>query len=146
MSSASDRLARSRMAIIEHVYRKDARKDGFAKAAHHVQRDAEEWEADEIATAGNGLLARVKRAVKDFWRHHPARLGLEVATPLLARYAAKNPAAYVSIAALSGAVFVAARPWRLLSVTGVLVALAKSPQLAGAVMAAMSGGDWDEET
>jgi hypothetical protein len=37
-----------------------------------------------------------------------------------------------------------ARPWRLVSVTGVLVALAKSPQLASVVMSAMSGGGDDD--
>ena len=148
MSSASEQLARSRQAILRHVYRKEARKAGFEQAERHVQRDAEQWEESEGAAPppGNDWFARIKRAAKDIWRHHPARLGLEVATPLLARQAAQHPVAYVSIAAAAGALFMVARPWRLLSVTGVLVTLAKSPHLAGAVMAAMSGGNWDEET
>jgi hypothetical protein len=72
-------------------------------------------------------------------------MGLQVAEPVLASYARKQPVAYVSIAAAAGAIFMIARPWRLISVTGVLVALAKSPQMAGVVMSAMSGSDWDDE-
>jgi hypothetical protein len=145
--SAADRLARSRLAIIEHVYRKDARKDRFASAARHVQEDGEQWEAAQAAASsgGGGWVSRLRRAAKSYWRHHPARMGLEVATPILSSYAGKHPATYVSAAAAAGAVFMIARPWRLLSVTGVLMALAKSPQLASVVMSAMSGGDLDEE-
>ena len=146
MSAAGDKLARSRLAIIEHVYRKEARKDPLARAANRVQPDAEEWAAAAAATgSGGGWFDRVKRAAKSYWRHHPARMGLQVAEPLLAKYAAKQPLAYVSIAAGAGAILMIARPWRLISVTGVLVALAKSPQVAGVVMSAMSGTDWDDE-
>ena len=67
-----------------------------------------------------------------------------MATPLLASYARRHPAQYVGIAVAAGALVMVARPWRLVSVTGVLLALAKSPQLAGVVMSAMSGSD-DEE-
>lgn len=155
MSGASDRLARSRLAIIEHVHRKELRKDRFAQAAQHTQRDAEQysegngeqWEAAKAAAAsGNGgWFTRVKRAARSYWRHHPARMGVQMATPVLSSYARKHPAAYLSAAVAAGAVFMVARPWRLISVTGVLVALAKSPQLAGVVMSAMSGSDWDED-
>jgi hypothetical protein len=144
MSAASDKLARSRLAIVEHVYRKESRKD---RAAQHVQQDGEQWEAAEAAAAsgGGGWFSRIKRAAKSYWRHHPARMGVQMATPLLASYARRQPVAYLSIAAVAGAIFMVARPWRLISVTGVLVALAKSPQLAGVVMSAMSGTDWDDE-
>jgi hypothetical protein len=147
MTGASDKLARSRLAIIEHVYRKETRKDRFAAAAQHVQPDGEQWEAAEAAAASGdgGWFTRIGRAAKSYWRHHPARMGVQMATPLLASYARRQPVAYVSIAAVAGAVVMIARPWRLISVTGVLVALAKSPQLAGVVMSAMSGTDWDDE-
>lgn len=160
MSGASDRLARTRLAIIEHVHRKEARKDRFAQAARRTQRDAEQgdgedegehegeqWEAAQAAAAsgGGGWFTRIQRAARSYWRHHPARMGVQMAKPVLASYARKHPAAYLSVAAVAGAIFVVARPWRLISVTGVLVALAKSPQLAGVVMSAMSGSDWDED-
>ena len=146
--SAADQLARSRLAIVEHVYRKDARKDRFAAAAHHVQEDGEQWEAAQAAASSGGgnWFSRIARGAKSYWYHHPARMGLEVAKPVLSSVARKKPVAYVSVAALAGAAIMIARPWRLVSVTGVLVALAKSPQLAAVVMSAMSGNDFDEET
>lgn len=150
MSDAGARLARTRLAIIEHVYRKElrkeSRKDRLAAAAEHVQADGEQWEAAQAAAAsGGGTFSRVRRAARSYWRHHPARMGLQVARPVLSRYARRHPAAYVSIAALAGAIFMVARPWRLISVGGVLLALAKSPQLSGVLMSAMSGGDWDDD-
>ena len=146
MSAASDKLARSRLAVIEHVYRKEARKDPFAAAAKHVQPDGEQWEAAQAAASsgGGGWFSRISRAAKSYWRHHPARMGVQMATPVLSAYARKHPAAYVGAAAAAGAIFMVARPWRLISVTGVLVAIAKSPQLAGVVMSAMSGLDDDD--
>ena len=139
MSGASDRLARSRLALIEHVHRKELK-------GGRTQPDGEQWEAAQAAAAsGGGWFTRIKRAAQSYWRHHPARMGVQVATPILSQYARKQPLAYMGIAAAAGAVVMIARPWRLVSITGVLVALAKSPQLAGVVMSAMSGGGWDDE-
>jgi hypothetical protein len=83
--------------------------------------------------------------MKVYWRHHPARMGLQVAEPLISDYARRSPATFLGIAAVAGAVFMVARPWRLISVTGLLIALAKSPQLAAVVMSAMSGADMEDE-
>jgi hypothetical protein len=140
MSAAGDRLARTRLAIIEHVNRKERRKDPYAD-------EDDPWGAAEAAAAssGGGWFSRVKSAAKSYWRHHPARMGLQMATPALSAYARQHPGTYIGVAAVAGAVFMIARPWRLISITGVLVALAKSPQLAGVVMSAMSGGGFDED-
>ena len=137
---ASDRLARSRLAIIEHVQRKEMRHQ-------RVQPDGEQWDAakDAAASSGGGWFTRLKHAAQSYWRHHPARMGLQLATPVLSQYARRHPAAYVGIAVAAGAIVMVARPWRLVSVTGVVLALAKSPQLAGVVMSAMSGGDFNEQ-
>ena len=148
MTSAGDRLARTRLAIIEHVHRKQGKPDrARAQRARGEKEDGEQWEAAEAAaaTARGGLFRRIGRAARTYWRHHPARVGVQMATPVLSMYARKHPAAYLGVAALAGVAFMIARPWRLISVTGLLVALAKSPQLAGVVMAAMSGSDDDEE-
>jgi hypothetical protein len=147
VSLAANRLALTRLALIEHVHRKE-RKPQRARAqqARGEHEDGEQWEAAEAAAATGGTwFSRIGRAAKSYWRHHPARMGVQMATPLLSQFARRQPLAYVGIAALAGAVILVARPWRLVSVTGVLVALAKSPQLAGVVMSAMSGGDYDDE-
>lgn len=147
MSDAADRLARSRLALIEFVHRKEIRKDKRAQNALNEHEEGEQWEAAESAAASahGGWFSRVKTAAKVYWRHHPARMGLQLAEPMLAEYARRSPGTYLGISAAAGALFVIARPWRLISVTGVLVALAKSPQLAGVVMSAMSGADVEDE-
>ena len=72
----------------------------------------------------------------------PARLGVELATPVLSGYAARKPAQFLGIAAAVGAIVMVARPWRLISVTGLIVALLKSSQLSSVVMSAMSTADF----
>jgi hypothetical protein len=69
-------------------------------------------------------------------------MGVELATPVLSAYARRKPMQYLGIAALVGAVFVVAKPWRLISATGIVVALLKSSQLSGLMMSAMSAADF----
>jgi hypothetical protein len=72
-------------------------------------------------------------------------MGVELAAPVLSKYGQEHPVQYLSIAAAAGAVLMIARPWRLVSVGGVLVALLKSPQLASVVMSALSPVGEDDE-
>ncbi|HEY1230934.1 MAG TPA: hypothetical protein VGF26_26810, partial [Ramlibacter sp.] len=65
---------------------------------------------------------------------------LDIARPALASYARRKPLQYLGLSALAGAGLFMLRPWKLISVTGVLVALVKSPQVAGLVMSALSTG------
>jgi hypothetical protein len=144
--AAAERLARTRLALIEYVHRKEVRKDRKARVGAGEHKEDEQWDAAEAAAAtGSGSwFDRIKRAARVYWRHHPARAGVQMATPLLSAYARRHPGAYLGIAAGAGVIFMIVRPWRLISVTGVLLALAKSPQLAGVVMSAMSGSDYED--
>jgi hypothetical protein len=65
-------------------------------------------------------------------------MALDFARPALASYAQRKPVQYLGIAAAAGAALFLLRPWKLISVTGVLVALVKSPQVASLVMSAMA--------
>jgi hypothetical protein len=159
MSDSSDKLARTRLAIVEHVYRKENRKetrheDPAAFSSEQTRERERNSRAgsepnsragSESGVRGRGNWRRAKRAARSYWRHHPARMGVQMAAPLLSRYARSHPLAYLGIAAAAGALLMVARPWRLISVTGVLMALAKSPQVAGLVMSTMSGWDDEEE-
>ena len=72
-------------------------------------------------------------------------MAVELATPALGAYAEKRPFRLLGIAAVVGAVVVVTRPWRLISVTGLLVAVAKSSQLSGLLMSALSAADFQRE-
>ncbi len=143
MTDAADKLARTRLAIIEHVHRRDRRNDDRETRRPGAEQDR----SDEDRSSGGPVawFGRFRRAVSSWWRHHPAHMGVELATPLLSSYAKRKPARFLGIAAALGAVFVVARPWRLISVTGLIVALAKSSQLSSIVMSAMSAADFQKD-
>lgn len=77
-----------------------------------------------------GSLRRLWRALRRttlvWWRSHPAHLAAALVQPVLGQYARTHPLALLGGAAALGAVVVLARPWRLIPVTGVLMAALKS--------------------
>jgi hypothetical protein len=154
MSDSADKLARTRLAIIAHLQ---------GQERHHERRKNREYEepySQEQESEGQpkrawagiksrgrsaaGWFGHMKNVLGTWWRHHPASLGVELATPVLSNYAARKPVQYLAIAAAVGAVVVVLRPWRLISVTGLVVALLKSSQLSTLVLSAMAG-DHDTE-
>ena len=52
---------------------------------------------------------------------------------------------FLGIAAAIGAVVVIARPWRLISITGLLLAIAKSSQLSTVLLSALSAADYQKD-
>lgn len=145
MTASSDKLAQTRLAIIEHVHRKERRKDVARKEMHEATdqaraqaRSAVTGDGTDPPPEGEGWFAHAGHALRSWWRYHPARMAADLATPVLSTYARRKPVQFLGIAAAAGALFLLARPWKLISVTGVVVALLKSPQVAGLIMSAMS--------
>jgi hypothetical protein len=54
------------------------------------------------------------------------------------KYARDNPLKLIGVAATVGAVVVIAKPWRLISVTGVLIAAMRSTQMSSLVASFLS--------
>lgn len=143
MSDAGDRLARSRLAIIEQV---QGRKRGSGPERHSAQAREDAGEPNGgYEETGDGWFGHVRHALGTWWRYHPAHMGVEMATPLLAAYARRKPAQFLGIAAAAGAAIMVLRPWRLISATGIVVALVKSSQLSGLLMSAMSAADYQKD-
>jgi hypothetical protein len=149
MSDAADKLARSRLALIEHIQRRERRDEKKETRRARVREQGEQGEQDwDQSDAGDDparWFARFKRAAGAWWRSHPARLGLELATPVLSGYATRKPAQFLGISAAVGAIVMITRPWRLISMTGLIVALLKSSQLSSVVMSAMSAADFKKD-
>lgn len=124
---ASDRLGRTRLALLEYL---QGRQHGSPSAG---EDPSEQW---RVASRWRGL----REAGQRYWQGHPARLLARLATPLLAHWGRRHPLAFIGIAAAAGAMLLLARPWRLISVTGLLVAALKSPHLASMVMTALASG------
>ena len=144
MSDAADKLAQTRLAIIAHVQRRERRRERAADARTSASAAATTSELGaeaQPAAASGGWFASLKRVAGAWWRHHPAHMGLELATPVLSAYAARKPRAVPGHRRRwSARCSWSSRPWRLISVTGLLVALVKSSQLSSMVLSAMSAG------
>lgn len=140
MSDAGDRLARSRLAIIQQVQRRERRPGRDDRQRGRAQREATGSDSDG-EESGGGWFGHVRHALGTWWRHHPAHMGVELATPLLSSYARSKPLQFLGIAAAVGAALMVARPWRLISATGLVVALLKSSQLSTLLVSALSAAD-----
>jgi hypothetical protein len=150
----AERLARSRLAIVEHLAGRDKRHDRSERHERQAARDegqapddGPELEAEDDRRARRGgWFGGMRGAARAWWRHHPAQFALEMATPVLQSEMRKRPFLVLGAAAGIGALLVVTRPWRVISVGTLLVAIVKSSQLSGVVMSAVAGAQgWHED-
>jgi hypothetical protein len=145
MSEASDKLAKSRRAILEHVARRERKHDPRMQSPEGAYEDMGSFVDDEPPPPGSGWFGHFGHAVRTWWRYHPAHMAVELATPLMRGYARRKPVQLLAISLGLGAALTLARPWRVISVTTLVVALLKSSQLSNLFMAAMSAADYRKD-
>jgi hypothetical protein len=137
--TAQQRLAASRQAIVRDMNRDDPETGHLAdvddEADGYAQSDISETGID----ASSGSWDLIKQVGQSWWRSHPAHLALDVAKPMMQTYAKEQPLKLLGIAAGTGVALVVLRPWRLISLTGVAIALLKSTQLTGVVQSLIFG-------
>lgn len=145
MTDARARLLQSRQAILEQIARRERRHDPRETPPRADTGAA--WSGEEMPRPprSGGWWARAKYAADTWWRHHPAHMAAEVAGPLLASYGRSNPAKFLGFAALGGAALMFAKPWRLISLTTIAVAILKSTHLPSVLMSAMSAADFERD-
>jgi hypothetical protein len=140
MTEATDKLAKSRLAIYECVARRERRHDPREETAYGFESGA--GYPDEEPPPGGGWFGHLSHAVRTWWRYHPAHMAVDLAAPLARSYARRKPWQLVGISFATGAALTFARPWRLISLTTLAVAVLKSSQLSNLLMAAMSAADY----
>lgn len=113
-ASPQERLERTRSALAQQLERRRRKRPALPDAATATKQ---------------GMLARVRRASKAWWATHPLHDAVDFATPALQDYAERRPLRILGIAAGAGAAVTLLRPWRMLPVTGVLLALVKASNL-----------------
>jgi hypothetical protein len=148
IDDARARLALSRQAILEHVARKERRHDPRESGPQGPRMAADgrpRQEPPPQRARGDGLFARAASAAGIWWRHHPAHMAVEIATPVLATLGRRKPAVLLGGAALVGAAFMFARPWRLISATTLLFAVVKVTNLPGLLMSALAAADYERD-
>jgi len=80
----------------------------------------------------------VSRTLRVWWQHHPLHTAAELASPALGSYAREHPMKLLGVAAAAGAAAVVLKPWRLISLGGLLLATLKSSELSAVVMSLLS--------
>lgn len=127
-----ERLAISRKAIVRHMTRHDRQQQQSGEdAAGNVAGEGPEGSRDST-------WALVKRTTRTWWKNHPANIALDFATPVVGDYARKHPFRVLGIAAGVGALAVAIKPWRLVSLGGLLLATVKSSDLTSVVLSMLT--------
>jgi hypothetical protein len=123
--TGAQRLARSRLAILDYLRQGHESRTSDGRDSAHSPTGTTVW---------RGACDAMRR----HWEDHPAKLALELATPLLSHWGQRHPLAFLGIAAGTGAALVIARPWKLISVTGVLVAAIKSSNLTSLALSTLA--------
>lgn len=132
-----ERLANSRRAILRHLTRnRKTPDDQIGNAPSDMEQSGE---------AAGGKWNVFKRAMRTWWHHHPVNVALAVAQPVISRYAAEKPFKLLAISAGVGAATVAIRPWRLVSLGGLLLAALKSSELSNLVLSVLYSSPGDSE-
>ena len=124
-----ERLGLSRLALVNYM------NQGDGSRPNRLDADAGNAECNP---SQSGMWHTVKRAVRMWWQHHPAQIAIDVARPVLGNYARDKPLQLLGIAAGAGAAVVLLRPWRLVSMTGLLFATIKSTEFSGLLLSLLS--------
>lgn len=135
MPTPQERLAASRKAIVRHMTRDEQPLAGTDES-YEI--------GDESGLTSNNSSfwpSAVARAVRTWWRHHPISMAVDVAKPVVRRYAKGHPFTLLGVAAFTGAAMVMTRPWRLLSLGGILLAAVKSAAVPSVLMSLFSPPD-----
>lgn len=131
--SPQERLISSRKAIIRFMTK------GYEQPSNEqVDLDQEDYQGKRSSESAGHHWQNIKHAIKVWWQHHPAQLALDLAVPVLGKYAEKKPLQLLGIAAGAGAVIVLIRPWRLVSVTGLALTALKSSKVSALVLSLLT--------
>ncbi len=125
--SPRERLDNSRQAIVRQM-------------GHDTATTVERGGSDTEIDASASTWSLVKQTATSWWHGHPASLALDFAQPRMQRFAQEQPLKLLAIAAGIGAATVFLRPWRLISLTGLVFAALKSSEVAGLASSLLASG------
>ena len=135
----AEKLALSRLAIVEYLARKERpTEDSRAEPEEVVGADDGPAKRRKNRPRRGGWIGGVMSGAKAWWEQHPAQMALEIVSPVLGKTMRKHPFQVLAASTAVGALLVVTRPWRLISLTTLVVAFVKSSQLSGVVMSALT--------
>lgn len=127
-----EKLAISRKALMR-VMARDTRSQGEPEFG-----GAEPGHPHSDTVKEGSAFSAMSYAFQTWWRHHPAHAVLDVGRPMFDRYAARRPFQVLGIALALGASAVLLRPWRLVSIGGLLLAAIKSASTPGVLLSMLT--------
>ena len=128
--SPQTRLVASRKALFRYMERHDGQSDTNASDSEPDSGDTQRPD-DGHSNAGRSSTWRIlTEAALSWWQHHPLQIAVGISRPFLNNYARDKPVQLLGIAAGIGAVAILIKPWRLFSVTSLVVAALKSTRLS----------------
>lgn len=125
--SPRERLDKSRQAIVRQM-------------GHDHATPVEQGGSDTEIDASASTWSLVKQTASSWWHGHPASLALDFARPRMQRFAQEQPLKLLAISAGMGAAAVLLRPWRLISLTGLVFAVLKSSEVTGLASSLLASG------
>ena len=131
------RLAASRQQLMMYMANGE-QADEQSSGQHHDDSGQPGGSQDRAHRPANSAFHKIMHTVQMWWRHHPAKMALDIAEPALHQYATHKPYQLLGIAAGVGVATVFVRPWRLVSITGLLIAAIKSSGMANMALSMLS--------
>lgn len=125
--SPRQRLDNSRQALVRQMRHDTATAVEHGGSADEIDASASTW-------------SLVKQTATSWWQGHPASLALDFAQPRMQRFAQEQPLKLLAMSAGLGAAAVLLRPWRLVSLTGLVFATLKSSEVAGLASSLLTSG------
>lgn len=135
LPSPQERLASSRKALVRHMTRNER--------GPKSQLDdplALSDEPQDVSEPRHSTFATMSNAAKAWWAHQPAHVAVDFVRPVIGRFAERQPLKLLGIAAGIGAAAVLLRPWRLVSIGGLLLAAVKSAAVPSVLLSMLSSG------
>lgn len=130
--SPQQRLALSRQAMLR--YMQNGRHDLGNPPGLENNDGYGTHDTNDTAGAGRSSWEIFKHTIKVWWHHHPANIACDMVQPLVKIYATDHPYKILAVSAGVGAAVVFIKPWRLVSVSAILLSAIKSSNISSVVM------------
>jgi hypothetical protein len=127
--SPQQRLAQSRQAMLRYMQNG---KHDIGRPQSFDSHDAHGLPEAPSSSRSNWDI--LKHTLKVWWHHHPANIAYDMVQPLVKIYATDHPFKILAVSAGVGAAVVLIKPWRLVSVSALLVSAMRSSNISSVVM------------
>jgi len=112
----------------ERVQKRASTQQNYAQGGERVAAKAD---------SGFNWTSLLGVGVASWWHEHPARSAVLLIESATSEYARRKPLQVVTVAAAVGAAVVLLRPWRMVSVTALLLTLLRSSNFTGMASSAL---------